>query len=266
MAVDTGSKDQILASFNRLVRDQKEKEGRIALAGETAEKAKDQVIVQKASGYTVESIVKGLADLQLGFGQQVKALADTLTAEAEKIQELRRAIEVGTETLAEYKSLLMAADAIHIRTKEMDERARNAEADREEQRKDLQEEITRQREAWEKEQKEFDIAVAEQKANLDKTRTREQDEFKYDQERKRKLDVDAYTERKRNLERTLAETPPPKRRTGRSAKRPSPSLLRSTRTTSRSWSPSPLSWRTPPRMPARTPSARPWPTPRSSPS
>ncbi|PLZ88822.1 hypothetical protein CI594_20065, partial [Fischerella thermalis CCMEE 5196] len=62
------SKQQLLQAFQQILADKKKLESKIATKQEEAEKAKNKQILEVASTYTVDSIIKGLADLQLEFG------------------------------------------------------------------------------------------------------------------------------------------------------------------------------------------------------
>ncbi|MEW5860341.1 MAG: hypothetical protein AB1861_23650, partial [Cyanobacteriota bacterium] len=75
------SKEQILEAFKQLIADKKKIESKIATKEQEAEKQKNKEILQAASTYTLDSIVKGLADLQLEFGGIVFGLSTKLTGE-----------------------------------------------------------------------------------------------------------------------------------------------------------------------------------------
>jgi hypothetical protein len=59
------SKQQLVQAFQLIRTERRKLESKIATKQEEAEKAKTQEILTAASTYTVDSIVKGLADLQL---------------------------------------------------------------------------------------------------------------------------------------------------------------------------------------------------------
>jgi hypothetical protein len=59
------SKQQLVQAFQLIRTERRKLESKIATKQEEAEKAKNQEILTAASTYTVDSIVKGLADLQL---------------------------------------------------------------------------------------------------------------------------------------------------------------------------------------------------------
>ncbi len=72
------SKQQIVQAFQQILAERKKLELKIATKQEEADKVKNQEILEAASTYTVDSIVKGLADLQLEFGGIVNSLSEKL--------------------------------------------------------------------------------------------------------------------------------------------------------------------------------------------
>lgn len=205
MTAGTESKEQILRSFDKLVQERKKDEARIALRGEEAAAARDREVLNKASGYTVESIVKGLADLQLGFAGEIERLTSKLGSESEKVGELKTAIEVETRNLATLRNIKVIADAAYIRTQEMQDKRAELDEWIQDKRDDFNEDVTRQREAWQQEQTEHEAACSEFEANLAKNRAQEEADHKYDTERKQKIEEDKFNDQKMQLERTLSE-------------------------------------------------------------
>ena len=96
MVASQDSKDQVFNAFQKILTDRKKLGSRIATKEEEAEKAKNEQVLKAALTYTVDGIVKGLADLQLEFGGTVNQLSEKLAAEALKLDELERAIEIET--------------------------------------------------------------------------------------------------------------------------------------------------------------------------
>lgn len=205
MSATAESREQILNAFEKLVKTHKLSQDRIELREEQAQRAKDRATAEKAGGYTVESIVKELADLQLSFGARLGQLATGLQQEADKVNELRRAIQVETAHLQDLKNIKVIADAAFIRTREME--AQRVELDERltEGRQSFDEDVTEQRAAWTQEEEEHEAALAEYKAQQDKDREREQADHTYDIDRRKKIDQDNFVENKRQLELQLAE-------------------------------------------------------------
>lgn len=199
------SKEQILAAFQQLLAQKKKIDSKIATKEEEAEKAKSKQLLETASTYTIDSIVKGLADLQLDVGSIVVGLSEKLTAEAKKLDEIKRGIEIETVHLQELKEIRIVADALYILNQEHQEKIRLLEQDADSQRELIEKDKTEKRKAWQKEQAEFEISVREQAELLAKERKLEQEEHQYLLERTRKIETDEYEGKKRKLELEIAE-------------------------------------------------------------
>ena len=116
------SKSQILAAFQQILAEQKRIESKVATKEEEAEKEKRKQILETASTYSVDSIVKGLADLQLNFGSVIIELTETLKTESSKLDEVKRGIEIESQQLQELQKIRVVADGLHILTQEHQEK------------------------------------------------------------------------------------------------------------------------------------------------
>ncbi|HLO86671.1 MAG TPA: hypothetical protein VK203_16960 [Nostocaceae cyanobacterium] len=200
------SKQQLVQAFQQIRAERKKLDSKIATKQEEAEKVKNQEILTIASAYTVDSIVKGLADLQLEFGSIVTSLSEKLAKENDKLDELNRAIEVETQRLQELQQIRVVADALDILTQEHQEKLKVLEQETANKREALEKEAATKRKEWQKEQAEFEEKVAAYNELLAKERQQEEEEYQYKLETTRKLNADAYEARKRKLERELQET------------------------------------------------------------
>jgi hypothetical protein len=91
------SKNQILTAFNRLLHEYQQQESKVATKEEEAEKVKDRELLIKTTDYTVDNIINGMAALQLNFGGIINELTTELTTESDKLEELKKSIEVETK-------------------------------------------------------------------------------------------------------------------------------------------------------------------------
>ena len=91
------NKDAIVTAFGQLLTNYQTNESKIATKEEEAEKTKNQQLLNKTLDYTVDNIINGMASLQLSFGSAVNDLADNLTVESNKLEELQKAISVEKE-------------------------------------------------------------------------------------------------------------------------------------------------------------------------
>lgn len=205
MEISSYDKNQILHDFNQLLFERKKFAAKIATKQEQIRLEDDKKIVEAASSYTVENIVKGLADLQLDFNTRVDDISSKLLAEVSRLEELRRAIEIETQHLSELRKIRIAAEALNILIQENEQKTKNFEEHAEEQRQALESEIVETKALWQKEQSEYEATNKERQERLKRERKKTEADFKYDLERKRKLEFDKHEAQKRDLERRLAE-------------------------------------------------------------
>ena len=198
-------KDRILAAFDRLLTQYQKTESKVATKEETAEKIKNQELVTKATDYTVDNIVNGMALLQLQFGSSINELTETLTTESIKLEELKRAIAVEKSHLQQLSQVKLVADTLHILEQEHQEKLRLLEEKTSKQREDITKETENYRRQWEKEQEEFTSKIQEDDELLQQQREQEEADYQYELARQRVVETDDYEEDKRQQETELAD-------------------------------------------------------------
>jgi hypothetical protein len=201
----TSSKEHILRAFQQVAEHQKALASRIVTAEEAADSAKEREIVKAASGYTVEVIIKGLADLQLHFGDSIDNVARRLTDEAARLEQLRRAIEVETAYAKHLNDIMIAADALDILNQEQREALKVFEEQAKSRLSALESEIKNSRDQWTEEQAQHELQVKKYEEKLARDRKKAEDDFSYDLVRKRKLEADVGADKRAKTERQLAE-------------------------------------------------------------
>ncbi len=198
-------KEQLKQVFQQIVADRKKSEFKIATKQEIAESEKNKQILEVASTYTVDSIIKGLADLQLEFGSIVRQLSEKLAKENSKLDELKLAIEVETQHLQELQEIRIVADTVHILSQEHQDRLNVLIQNNNSQKQALEKAIAEQRKNWQQEQVEYETTFQQQNELLLKERQMETEDYQYRLELTRKINTDAYDAKKRNLEREIQE-------------------------------------------------------------
>lgn len=206
MNADRSSQEQMLKDFQQLLAERARLASRVTTKEEAAQRAKDRDVVRLASSLTSESIVKGLADLQLAFDRAIEELSSTLIAEASKLEQARRAIEVETGHLKELSNVEVAANALDILQQREQARLRELEEQSAQQREAFDQEVAGQREAWQREQEAREREMAEYAAVLHRERELAEADFSYDLERKQQAEMDRYEAEKRKKEQELVET------------------------------------------------------------
>ena len=152
-----------------------------------------------------DSIIKGLADLQLEFGGIVRQLSEKLANENSKLDELKLAIEIEVQHLQELQEIRIAADTVHILNQEHQEQLSRLEQNNSSQKQVLEKAIIEQRKSWQQEQSEYESMLLQQNELLLRERQRETEDYQYRLKLTRKINTDAYDSRKRNLEREIQE-------------------------------------------------------------
>ena len=199
--VETTGKAKILAEFQQLLRDRNQIESRVTTREEEAKQEQNQRLLEIASQYTTDRIVRGLTDLQLEFSGTVTTLSDRLSSETTKLDELRQAIAIETQNLQDLRQTRIVADALYILNQEHQERLRLLEERATREREALEKEMTAARKVWQQEADEFNTAVAENDALLGQVRQRQEADYEYETERSRTIANDEYEETRRQVER-----------------------------------------------------------------
>lgn len=201
----TSSKEHILRAFQQVADHQKALESRIVTAEETAERAKEREVVKVASGYTVEVIIKGLADLQLHFGDTIDNVARRLTDEASRLEQLRRAIDVETAYAKHLNDVSIAADALSILKQEHREALKGFEEEARVRKEALEAETQQSHGDWDSERGQHEAEIKKYEEKLARDRKKAEEDFGYDLARKRKLEADAMIDKKEKTERQIGE-------------------------------------------------------------
>jgi hypothetical protein len=199
------SKTQILTAFRQLLAQQQQIASKVATKEEEVEKEKNKALLEVASTYTVDSIVNGMASLQLDFGSIINELSQRLASESEKLDKLKRAITVEKDNLEQLRKVRLVADALYILRQEHQEKIKSLNDETTRQREALEKEITQTRKAWQKEQEDLETRISEEAEIIAKQREQEAADYQYQTARSRQIETDEYEEYKREQERTLQE-------------------------------------------------------------
>lgn len=200
------SKARILDAFQTILRERQSFSSRVATREEEAEKARNRTVLETVSQYTADGIVRGLADLQLDFGTTVTGLANRLTTETTKLDDLKRAIAVETENLQDLQQTRVVADALYLLTQEHQETLRQLDQQATRDREALEREQAEARKVWQQDQEEFDATLNESNELLSRARQRQEADYQYDTARSRRIATDDYEETQRQIERQIQET------------------------------------------------------------
>lgn len=201
--LDNTSSQEILNAFQSLVEKQKTLDAQIETRAEEASRKQDEAIVEQAATYSVEGIVKGLADLQLSFDNDLDGLADTLTQESEKLNELQRAIVVANQQLTYLQDVQIAAEALVILKQKQEEEDTNFQNHAQLKQHTLEQEKNTATASWQEEDEAFEKSMETYNINRQKERTHEEETYTYQTTRARKVESDAFELHKLEVEREI---------------------------------------------------------------
>jgi hypothetical protein len=199
------TKEEMMKAYNELLTKFQERVANLSEKKAEIKRSTDTAVVEKASTYTVETIIKGLADLNLNVGKGLTELARELTAEAGKLTDIREAIAVETRALEELHDIRLAADTLASLIQEHEQRKAAFEEEMTETEEEFNNEMTAKRTDWKKEQEAYNAALKDNEARLKKEREREREEYEYNLALTRKKDRDLYEEQKAIMEKALRE-------------------------------------------------------------
>jgi hypothetical protein len=200
------TKEDVMKAYNELLTRYQEKSQSVPeKKAEALKKSTDSALMEKASSYTVESIIKGMADLSLNVGKGLSELAAELTSEANKLNEIREAIAIQSKSLEELHDIRVAADSLSILIQEQEERKAAFEKEITEAQERFEEDMANKKLEWRKEQDATIVAQKENEARLKKEREREKDDYEYNLALARKKDKDNYEAQKAILQKKLTE-------------------------------------------------------------
>ena len=198
-------REEMAIAFERLLKQHQQDKSKIATKEEEVAKSKDWALVAKTTDYTVDNIVNGMASLQLSFGDVIGELAETLTSESYKLEELKKAISVEQEHLERLKQVRLVADALYILEREHGAKKAHLETHTAQAKAENVRQIAATKQEWEIEQTEFLNRVEEATASLTYKRELEAADYQYELERQRTIEQDEYEIDKRLQEIEIAE-------------------------------------------------------------
>jgi len=200
------SSDQIISRFNTLRKAEERRSGELITRSEEAELSRRREVVGKAADYTVESIVTGLASLQLEFSTELDTISDRLQSESDKLELLQRAITIENDRLDNLRDIRVAAEALALLTREQALERAAFDTSSADQRAALAETQESVRGEWAEEQTSHDADVITFDARRARDRAQAEEAHAYETARQRKRDTDEYANNKLALERELAAT------------------------------------------------------------
>ena len=208
------TKKEMLAAYNRLLKQLSEKRRAELKPDETAAERKKAEAKAVADALSTDPIGKQIGVLKSEIGRMLNELADRLEEEMAKYTQVKKAVEAAEAELHEIYDIEKAASSLAALIEAQKEQREQFEAEMRKARTDLEAEIqsTRsqfeaemnaKREQWQKEKAQYEAMMKEYETAEKKKRQREQEEYKYQFERQKQLAQEQFEYEKARLEREI---------------------------------------------------------------
>ncbi len=202
--------DRLLDEFKREAAARKEAESRLS----ELEKRKDEEALDAGLETTVVSALEGTSRLRTLIGTTLNDLGDKLTQQAEKLEQLTRAVRLQESRLKDLHNIEYAADTMAKLADAYAQEREQLEKEYASRSTDLEEGYVQRLEELERVyterknqlEQEIEDTRAQWKTEVDdtkKAREREQAEYEYNRDRSRRLEEDEYAEQRAVTEREL---------------------------------------------------------------
>ena len=199
----SNTKTEILEAYNSLV---KQVETPNSLQPkEMKEKEEQEKTVKTAVTINKEGIIKQIASLKISLNNELEKVEEALLTESKKLAQVHEAIGIQQNRLNELYDINASADSVSIMLTLQKEKKESFEKEMELERKQLNDQINEAKQKWDKEKKEYDVLLKEEKDRLQKQQKREDEEYAYNLNLARKKDVDQYELKKAALEKELTD-------------------------------------------------------------
>lgn len=159
--------------------------------------------VGSADALTLENVVTDITQLRSSVGRTLSQIAESLEAEVDKYQQVKKAIEIKERELAEIYDIQRQAVSLTALIEAQQQKRDDFEVEIAREREDLEREIAEARALWDAERKGREVEIKEQGVIDSKTRQRDRDEYQYKFTREQQQSKDQFADEKARIEREL---------------------------------------------------------------
>ena len=211
------TKKEMLDIIEKLKDEIKNKEKESLNAEKTKLDIQQQTIVSHSDKIADAALSTQIHQLKVAINKELTLLSDKLEAEAEKYENLKKAIEIKQSELNDIYGVEKESAELAIileaqkRTQadfenEMREKRMQLEDELSDKKLRLENEIKQTKDQWEKDKAAHQATQEEAKNNLAKERKRESEEYDYQLKRRRQLEENKLADQLEELEKELALT------------------------------------------------------------
>ncbi len=199
----SSTKTDILDAYNDLLKQiEGQKSGQPKEIKENEEREK---VLKNAVSINKEGIIKQIANLKISLNTELEKVEEALVTESKKLSQVQEAIQIQEQRLQDLYGINTTTDSFSVMLTLQKEKKEAFEKEMEQKRGQFDIDIAETRQKWDKEKKESELLMKEEKDRLLKQRKRDEEEYVYNLELSRKKDTDIYVQKKATLEKELAD-------------------------------------------------------------
>ncbi|MDO9530453.1 MAG: hypothetical protein Q7J27_15035 [Syntrophales bacterium] len=199
----SSTKKEMLDAYNELLKQfQEQREAELKPEKKVEEKRAREVL-EVADSLSSEGVVKGISNLKLDMSKMLTEISDKLESEVNKLNGIRKAIDIKEEELKELYEIEKSAATLAALIEAQNRKRQEYDSEMAVMKENLMREIEKTRSEWEKEEEQYEMEIKEQNAAEKKKREREKEEFQYAFKREQQLSKDEFEDEKAKLEREI---------------------------------------------------------------
>jgi uncharacterized coiled-coil protein SlyX len=199
----SNTKKEMLDSYNALLKQFQEQREKELKPEKKIEEKRAREVVAVAESLSSEGVVKGIGTLKLNMSKTLTEISDTLEEEVDKLNGIRKAIDIKEEELKELYEIEKSAATLAALIEAQNRKRQEYESEMAAMKENVTQEIETTRSEWEKEKEQYEMEIKEQHAEEKKKREREKEEFQYAFTREQQLLKDKFEDEKKKLEREI---------------------------------------------------------------
>jgi hypothetical protein len=199
----SNTKKEILAAYDKLLKQYKEKKEQSLDAKEKIEEIKTRKAVAVAEGLSPEKVLKEISDVKASIGTLLAQVTDRLESEVGKLASVQHAIEAKEAELREIYAIEREVGSLAALIEAQKQIKEESERSLTERRQRLEEEIQTTRAEWDKEKERRAEAETERSVDEKRQRQREQEEFEYEFDKEKRRARDQFEEEELKLQKEL---------------------------------------------------------------
>lgn len=199
----SNTKKEMLDAYNTLLKQLQEQQEVELKPEKRIEEKRTKEVVKIAESLSSEGVVKGIGNLKLEVGKALTEISDKLAEEVDKLNGVRKAINIKESELKELYEIEKSAATLAALIEAQNRKRQEYETEMTVMKENLMQGIESTRSEWEKEKEQYAMEVKEQHAAEKKKREREKEEFQYAFKREQQLLKDEFEDEKKKLEREI---------------------------------------------------------------